>query len=145
MPVPEPGRPGVSQKSPSGGASAGSVLRPYCSTKSPCGVQRADVSLVFTAGAEGSYIERLRFKAGGTNVATVARIYINNGSANTTAANNVFYGEATLPATTASATVATAEIDYMMNLAIPASFRIYVGLATAVAAGWVVTPVAGNY
>lgn len=105
----------------------------------------ADVSLVFTAGADGSYIERLRFKAGGTNVATVARIYINNGSANTTATNNVFYGEATLPATTASATVATAEIDYFMNLAIPGGFRIYVGLATAVAAGWVVTPVAGNY
>lgn len=105
----------------------------------------ADTSLVFTAGAEGSYIERLRFKAGGTNVATVARIYINNGSAPTTATNNVFYGEVSLPATTATNTAATAEIDYFMTLAIPASFRVYVGLATAVAAGWVVTPVAGNY
>lgn len=105
----------------------------------------ADTSLVFTAGADGSYIDRLRFKAGGTNVATVARIYINNGSANTTATNNTFYGEVSLPATTASNTSATAEIDYPMNIAIPGGFRIYVGLATAVAAGWVVTPVAGNY
>lgn len=105
----------------------------------------ADVSLVFTAGSNGSFIQRLRFKAGGTNVATVARIYINNGSAPTTASNNVFYGEQSLPATTASATVATIDVDYPMNFAIPNGFRIYVGLATAVAAGWVVTPIAGNY
>lgn len=105
----------------------------------------ADVALVFTAGANGSYIQRLRFKAGGTNVASVARIYINNGSAPTTATNNVFYGELSLPATTAIATAATVDLDYPMNFAIPASFRIYVGLATAVAAGWVVTPIAGNY
>lgn len=105
----------------------------------------ADVSLVFTAGANGSYIQRLRFKAGGTNVATVARIYLNNGSAPTTATNNVFYGEVSLPATTATATAATIDVDYPMNLAIPNGFRVYVGLATAVAAGWVVTPVAGNY
>ena len=105
----------------------------------------ADVSLVFTAGANGSFVQRLRFKAGGTNVATVARIYINNGSSPGTATNNLFYGEISLPATTASATVATVDLDYPMNFAIPATFRIYVGLSTAVAAGWVVTPVAGNY
>lgn len=106
----------------------------------------ADTSLVFTTDAtNGSYIERLRFKAGGTNVATVARIYLNNGSAATTATNNTFYGEVSLPATTAIATAATVEIDYPMGFAIPAGFRIYVGLATAVSAGWVVTPIAGNY
>jgi len=43
--------------------------------------------LVFTAGANGSYVQRLRFKAIGTNTASVARIFINNGSANTTAAS----------------------------------------------------------
>lgn len=105
----------------------------------------ANNSLVFTAGTNGSWIERLRFKAGGTNTASVMRIFINNGSANTTAANNVFYGEISLPATTAIATAATVEIDYPMGFAIPASFRIYVGLATAVAAGWVCTPIAGEY
>ena len=36
---------------------------------------------VFTADASnGGYIQRLRFKAAGTNNATVARVYINNGS-----------------------------------------------------------------
>jgi hypothetical protein len=37
------------------------------------------------------------------------------------------------------------EIDYPVNMAIPAGFRIYMGLATAVAAGWVATCVGGNY
>jgi len=106
----------------------------------------ADTSLVFTADAtNGSFVQRLRFKAAGTNIATVARIYLNNGSAPTTATNNTFYGEISLPATTAIATAATVEIDYPMGFALPAGFRIYVGLATAVAAGWVVTPIAGKY
>ena len=106
----------------------------------------ANVSLVFTADAtNGGFVQRLRFKAGGTNVATVARIYLNNGSVNTSAANNVFYGEISLPATTAIATAATVEIDYPLGFALPAGFRIYVGIATAVAAGWVVTPIAGEY
>lgn len=106
----------------------------------------ADVSLVFTADVtNGSFIQRLRFKAGGTNVATVARIYINNGSTPGTATNNLFYGEMSLPATTVSAVVATAEMDYPMNLPLNPGFRIYVGLATAVAAGWVVTAVGGKY
>lgn len=102
--------------------------------------------LVFTADAtNGSFVQRLRFKALGTNTASVARIYINNGSAATTAANNSFFGEETLPATTASNVVATIDIDYPMNIALPAGFRIYVGVGTTVAAGWVCTPVAGDY
>ncbi len=102
--------------------------------------------LVFTADStNGSFVQRLRFKALGTNTASVARIYLNNGSVNTTAANNSFYGELSLPATTAINTAATSDIDYPMNVALPAGFRIYVGVATTVAAGWVVTPVAGDY
>ena len=106
----------------------------------------ANNSLVFTADStNGSFLQRLRFKAGGTNVQTVARIFLNNGSVNTSATNNEFYGEITLPATTATATAATVDIDYPMNIAVPPGFRIYVGLGTAVASGWVVTPIAGRY
>lgn len=102
--------------------------------------------LVFTADAtNGSYIARLKFKAIGTNTASVARIFINNGSANTTAANNSFYGEVSLPATTAIATAATVEVDYPMGFALNPGFRIYVGLGTTVAAGWVCTGIGGNY
>lgn len=105
----------------------------------------ANNKLIFTAGTNGSFVSRLRFKALSTNVVTVARIYLNNGSANTTAANNSLYGELSLPATTASATAATVDIDYPMNFALPAGFRIFVGLGTTVANGWNVTPIAGDY
>ena len=106
----------------------------------------ADTSLIFTADStNGGFIQRIRFKAGGTNTATVARIYINNGSTPTSATNNVFYGEVSLPATTAIATAATVEVDYPMNFAINPGFRLYFALATAVAAGWVATVIAGRY
>ena len=102
--------------------------------------------LVFTADdTNGGYIRKLRFQAIGTNTASVARIYFNNGSTNTTAANNSLYGQVSLPATTAIATAATVEIDYPMELAINPGFRIYVGLGTTVAAGWVCTAIGGKY
>lgn len=106
----------------------------------------ASNTLIFTADAtNGSYVERIRLKATGTNVASVMRFFINNGSANTTATNNTFHGETSLPATTIIATAATIEIDYPLGFALPPSFRLYMGLGTAVTAGWVATVVGGNY
>lgn len=106
----------------------------------------ANHKLVWTADAtNGGYIQRIRFNAIGTNVTTVMRIYINNGGANTTAANNVLYGQISLPATTASNTAATTEVDYPMNLALDPGFRIYCGVATTVAAGWVGQGIGGKY
>jgi len=214
--------------------------------------QGANNTTVYQAGANGSWIQKLRFKALGTNVASVARIYLNNGkspkattlsavsgtptgtpsgsggtlasgtyyakifavdqwgavtAASTETAgvsvtgptgsiawswtavtgavsyiiwvgpasgqeftmftsatnsytqtapgtsdaemdftiNNYFYGEVSLPATTASSSAATAEVEYPMNIAVPAGMNIIVGLGTTVAAGWVVTTVAGLY
>jgi hypothetical protein len=106
----------------------------------------ANHALVFTADAtNGGFIQRLRFSAIGTNVATVARIYINNGSANTTASNNVHFGQLSLPATTAINTAATTEVDYPMGFALNPGFRIYVGVATTVASGWVCVGIGGKY
>ena len=103
-------------------------------------------SLVFTADAtNGSYLERIRIKAGGTNVASVARFFINNGSGSSVSTNNQFYGEVSLPATTLIATAATVEIDYPMGFALNPGFRVYMGLGTSAAAGWVATPIAGKY
>lgn len=101
--------------------------------------------LEHTAGVNGSYVKKLKFKALGTNVATVARIFLNNGSAPTVATNNTFFGEKTLAATTASAVAATAEEEYTMDIALPAGWRIYVGIATTVAAGWNCVAVGGQY
>lgn len=105
----------------------------------------ANYVLVFTAGADGGFLERIRCKAKGTNVAAVGRVFVNNGSTPGTASNNAFYDEITLPATTAATTTATATIDAPMNLRLPAGFRVYVGLGAAVAAGWVFMGVGGQY
>jgi|SRR5882757_11133570 len=106
----------------------------------------ANHSLIWTANAtNGGFLQRLRFKATGTCVATVARIYLNNGSTAGTATNNAFYGEVSLPAITAINTAATSDVDYPMNFALDPGFRIYVGLATTVAASWIVTGVGGRY
>lgn len=59
--------------------------------------------------------------------------------------NNMLYGEVSLPATTASASAATTDIDYPLNLALPPGYHILVGLGTTVAAGWTVTTIAGKY
>lgn len=102
--------------------------------------------IVFTADANnGSYLQRLRFKALGTNVASVARIYMNNGGDQTIAVNNALIGEQTLPATTEINTASTIDLDYPINIALNPGYRIIVGIATTVAAGWIVTPVGGDY
>ena len=59
--------------------------------------------------------------------------------------SNSFYGEVSLPATTASAAAATVEIDYPMNIALPAGYRLIIGLGTTVAAGWQATAIGGAY
>jgi hypothetical protein len=216
--------------------------------------------VVFTADAtNGGYVQRLRFKARGTNIATVARIYIGNGSVNTnfatapaaptgtgsstggsmiagsnyfgvivaigpdgaqsvvgtysaaatvtggagnagsiswaytpvlgatshrlyvtdkggptgtaafyfdagttspyvqttmpetgtagdpTTGNQFLFAEVSLPATTATATAATADIDVPLNIALPPGYEILVGLGTTVAAGWQVSSIGGAY
>ncbi len=109
----------------------------------------ANHQLVFTSKAtDGSIIKAIRFKALWTNIATVARIFINNGWVNTTATNNQFFGELSLPATTSSNTVSTIDIDYVFpwnGLVLPPWFRIYIGVATTVASWWRCTPIGGQF
>jgi hypothetical protein len=59
--------------------------------------------------------------------------------------NSFFFGEVALPATTASSTAATPDIDYPLNFAIPPGYEIYVGLATTVAGGWQCGVIGGRY
>lgn len=103
--------------------------------------------VVFTAGTNGARIVGLRFKAKGTNTASVARIFINNGASAGTATNNSFFGEQSLPATTATATASTIDLDYIFPggyLHLPSGFNLIVGLGTTVAAGWVCSPIQGE-
>jgi hypothetical protein len=60
--------------------------------------------------------------------------------------NSKFYGEVSLPLiSAASATAGYADIDYPMNIALPPGWEVYAGLGTAVATGWSVVPIAGDY
>ena len=63
----------------------------------------------------------------------------------TTPTNNYLYGEISLPATTATATAATVDIDYPMNFALGPGQRVVVGLSSNVVAGWYVTGFGGTY
>lgn len=103
------------------------------------------VSSLFTAGANGARVDKIRLKALGTNVGTVVRIFLNNGSTNTVATNNSLISEMTLAATTASSTVANPDVFLFLDVALPPTYTLLATLGTTVAAGWQLTVEGGNY
>jgi hypothetical protein len=104
------------------------------------------VAVVATASIEGNFIQRLRFKASGSTQPTVARIFINNGSPTSTAANNFLYDEVTLPAITGVNTAATTTIEIPINFVLPASYRITATVGvTQTNGGWYVGAIGGSY
>jgi len=104
------------------------------------------VLTVFTADAtEGGFVQKIRFRAAGTNVATVARIFINNGSTNATAANNILYDEIMLAATTLSEVAALALYEIPLMIPLPAGYKINVTIGTTVSAGYYVSAIGGKY
>ena len=101
---------------------------------------------VFTADAtNGGFVQRIRFRSAGTNIATVARVFINNGSTNSTPANNILYDEITLAATTLSEVGALAVFELPLNFALPPNYKLIVTLGTTVAAGYYVSVIGGRY
>ena len=110
------------------------------------------VELIFTAGADGGRVERIRSRAVGTNVATVLRIFINNGSDPTNAANNVLYAEKTIAATTLSEAAELLLNEFpnttdptAFPIVLPPNYRLYCTIGTTVAAGLRVTAIGGQY
>jgi len=101
---------------------------------------------VFTADTtNGGYVQRIRFRPLGSNAATVARVWINNGDDTTVATNNSLWDEIAIALTTVSQTAAQATYELPLNFPLPASYRLYVTLGTAVAAGFDVTVIGGKY
>ena len=104
------------------------------------------VLTVFTANAtNGSYVQKLRARPAGTNVATVLRVFINNGSTNATAGNNSLFDEMTLPITTLSEVGALAMYELPLNIALAAGYKINLTIGTTVAAGYFCSVVGGDY
>jgi len=104
------------------------------------------VLTVFTADAtNGGFVQRIRFRAAGTNVATVARVFINNGLTNSTPSNNVLWDEITLAASTSSETSSLAVYELPLNFALPPGYKLNITLGTTVVAGYYVTVIGGRY
>lgn len=113
------------------------------------------VVTVFTAGADGSRIDQIKVRALGTNVATVLRFFVNNGSTNATAANNSLIHETTIASTTLSETAALTDNNITISVNttetvvpipyLPAGYKINVTIGTTVAAGLQITVHGGDY
>lgn len=103
------------------------------------------VVTLFTAGDNGAKVDYIKARAKGTNVATVVRFFINNGSDTTVATNNSLFMERSLAATTATATAETADWIIPMNITLPAGYKITAVLGTSVASGWQLSAVGGDY
>ena len=101
--------------------------------------------LAFTASATGGYVQRMRFRANGSNAATVARVFINNGGVTGTTANNILWDEISLPATTNSEVSALPTYELPLNFALPPTYRLFVTLGTVVVGGYSITVIGGKY
>lgn len=101
---------------------------------------------VFTAGADGSLLEKIVFQPIGGNVATACRIFVNNGGSTGTAANNNLIDQFSLPLVTGFVETAGAiPIERYLNLRLPAGYRILVAIGTTVASGWRITGVGQSF
>jgi hypothetical protein len=101
---------------------------------------------IFTGKAvDGSRLDFIKVRSLGSNAATVIRIWLNNGSATGTAANNALYLERTLSATTVSETAELPDIILPLNISLAAGYRVYATFGTAVAAGFHLTAIGGDY
>ena len=100
----------------------------------------------FTSNAtNGSRVDFIRARTLGTNVATVMRVWLNNGSATGTAANNTLFFERTLAASTVSQISEQIDTVLPINVSLPAGYKIYYTFGTAVAAGYGIQVVGGDY
>ena len=102
---------------------------------------------LFTAGANGSYVQKVRFRPVGSPAATVCRVFISS-STSTSATNTWLYDEITLPAVTLSQTAASSVFELPINFALNANYLLYVTFGTSTGSagtGYSVVCVAGDY
>lgn len=106
------------------------------------------IYLIYTAPTDGGIVDSIIAQPLGTNVATVLRLWLNNGSTTATAGNNSYVGQWTLPATTNSETAAIVSIilplpRFLQD--VPSTYRLYATVGTAVASGWQLTANAARF
>ena len=101
----------------------------------------------FTAGANGSYVQKVRFRPVGSPAATVCRVFISS-STTTSASATWLYDEITLPAVTLSQTTATSVFELPINVALDPNYLLYVTFGTSTGSsgtGYSIVTIAGDY
>jgi len=101
----------------------------------------------FTAGANGSYVQKMRFRPVGSPAATVCRVFISS-STSTSATNSWLYDEITLPAVTLSQTAASSVFELPINVALDPNYLLYVTFGTSTGSagtGYSIVTIAGDY
>jgi hypothetical protein len=101
----------------------------------------------FTAGANGSYVQKIRFRPVGSPAATVCRVFISS-STTTSATATWLYDEITLPAVTLSQTAASSVFELPLNFALDPNYLLYVTFGTSTGSagtGYSVVTIAGDY
>jgi FlaG/FlaF family flagellin (archaellin) len=113
-----------------------------------------DILLIFTAGSNGAYIDKIRLSVCGTtaataSTATVGRIYLSTATSGaTTSTNTHLWQEVACPSqTTDQTTTATVPIDIPMGIRIEAGTTILFSMHHVAAANtfWEPTVIATNY
>lgn len=99
-------------------------------------------AILFTAVSR-VYLTKAVFQPLGTCVASVGRIFINNGSSPETAANNILIGEVSLPAVSASETAGLASQEVPLGFYLNRNERLLATIGTTVSAGYAVTAIPG--
>jgi hypothetical protein len=113
-----------------------------------------DMLLAFTAGASGSFIDRIRLHPAGSTAATattatVGRIYFSTAASGATTNDNTrLWQEVACPAqTTDQTTTATVPIDIQVGIRLEANHTILFSMHHVAAANtvWEVTVIASDY
>lgn len=112
-----------------------------------------DIFLVETAGAEGSFVQRVRFMITATtpttSTATVGRVFLSTqSSGSTTNANTFLWAETTLPSLSAdNASGPVYPIDVPLGFVLPNGYSILVTNHAAPAANtaWIALAISGDY
>lgn len=101
----------------------------------------------FTAGTNGSYVQKMRFRPVGSPAATVCRVFISS-SSTTSITATWLYDEMTLPTTTVSQTAASSVYELPLNFALDPNYLLYVAFGTSTGSsgtGYSVVTIAGDY
>jgi len=106
----------------------------------------ANVTTVFTAGANGSKIEDVFVTHLGTNSTdTVVRFWVNNGASHLVATNNFLVHEETMKANTVSQVAKSVALQWRANLILPTGYVLLAASGSAITGGMEVVAQGGDY